>query len=349
MQLPRKTDQIYQLSLTEIAFILIFLLLLLLGWMIIKTEKEKEDALKQRNYALAKAAEISHDLGVLNEIQMERKQLQQALGEVRQVLTEKEIQNPDEILSELVKNAEVKRQNERLRMKVEDLNAQLTALQEIKDVMGKAVKQLGDQSIPGREQIVPYDEAAVKKEIFSALTFKSKIEKESNEKIDYRKEKEKALQYVNAMREFNKQRENKADLQELKKENQDLRAQLIWLQRKLNARGGRDYPPCWAEEQTGKPQYLFTVEIMENGFKIEPAWPSEREQDARRLPMIERLIAAEIQPIPAFKKRVQPLYLESKKKNCRHYVRLINRVEDLEKFNQHRYTIEAVFYKYEVR
>lgn len=57
----------------------------------------------------------------------------------------------------------------------------------------------------------------------------------------------------------------------LKKANADLRGQIAFLKARLDARGGRDYPPCWAEEMTGKVQFLFTIEILPEGLRLQPA------------------------------------------------------------------------------
>jgi hypothetical protein len=265
MQTRGRADQVYQLTLTELAFIVIFLILLLAGWMSVKTEREKEAAVRQREEALSRLAELAKDNGAAARLEHLHESLRRAEQDIRQLLAGQGIAHPDDIVSELVKKGRAEAENWRLQQRIEDLDAQLSALEEIR------------------------------------------------------------------------------------KENRDLRAQAAWMRNQLDARGGRDYPPCWVEENTGKPQYLFTIEIRDGGLRIDPAWPPERNGDARQLPGMDGLAGAGPLTIPVFRARVQALDEDSKTKNCRHYVRLVNRVGSLAAFNRQRYAVEEFFYKFEIR
>jgi hypothetical protein len=135
----------------------------------------------------------------------------------------------------------------------------------------------------------------------------------------------------------------------LKKENADLHGQVTYLRKRLDARGGRDYPPCWANEQTGKVEFLFTVDILSEGLRITPAWPDTRQADAAALPGVAKLTAPRPLSRAEFSASMQGIDRLSKTKECRHYVYLKNQVTDLESFNQSRYAIEDFFYKLELR
>jgi hypothetical protein len=119
------------------------------------------------------------------------------------------------------------------------------------------------------------------------------------------------------------------------------------LTNKINARGGRDYPPCWVD-QAGNIQYIFKIDIRDGGLLISKAWPPERETDARSLPT-EALLTGALQTIPVFRNRTYPLDKLCRQQNCRHYVILDNHVNTLDTFNKHRFAVEEFFYKYEIR
>lgn len=132
-------------------------------------------------------------------------------------------------------------------------------------------------------------------------------------------------------------------------ENSDLRGQVAFLKGKLEAQGGRDFPPCWAGEDTGRVEYLLAIEILPEGLKVSPAWPAKRKEIALALPGIEKLTVPKPHTLKEFNALMQGIDKLSKEKNCRHYVTIKNQVNDLELFNRYRYGIENYFYKFEVR
>ena len=118
-----KNDQVFQLSLTEIAFMLTFLLMLVLGMMVVALQREKgelisqlksEHLLEQQHAAFTQAKELIS------------KQLQ-GLG----------VTQPDEVISKLVQTAEAKSENERLKVLLEDKDAKLTSMIELEKVLEK--------------------------------------------------------------------------------------------------------------------------------------------------------------------------------------------------------------------
>jgi hypothetical protein len=338
-----RTDQVYQLTLTELAFIVIFLILLLTGWMIVKTEDEKTALLKQRDEALAELSGSGEKLARLEEL---HESLRQTEADIRRILVEERRGNPDELLSELVAKSRIVAQNRQLERRIEDLDAQLSALREIRSIVEEAANSAGGGEGKTQGEAVAGREAA-RAEILSALVFKRALEQASGKAVERRRERETAQTYAEALRERPTQPADAA--RRLARENEDLRGQMAWMQNRLAARGGRDYPPCWAEPGTGRPQYLLAIEIRDGGLKIEPAWPPERADEARRLPGVDSLAGAGTVSLSAFRARTQPLDADSRQKNCRHYVRLVNRVKNLDVFNRHRYAVEEFFYKFEAR
>jgi hypothetical protein len=344
MPAPGRSDRIYQLTLTELAFIVIFLILLLTGWMIVRTEDERAAALKQAEDARTKLAALSGD-GAVERLESREAALRRAEEDLRRLLAAAGGADPDALVSELVKKAAAEAENRRLKKRIEDLDAQLSALVEVKKIVEEAAT-----GIPGSAERSPHSgRESAAAELLSALEFKRSVEKEAGEPVGHGRERERAREYAGALQAIRAGADGAEGVQQLVRENRDLRARAAWMRGQLEARGGRDFPPCWAEEATGKPQYLFTIELRDGALRIEPAWPAERNADAEHTPGVAGLTGAGSLSIPAFRARVQALDADSKAKNCRHYVRLVNRVQNLATFNRLRYAVEEFFYKFEIR
>ncbi len=327
MPLPpvQKNDQVFQLSLTELAFTIIFLLLLLAGLILVKVSNARDRAQEE----LANSEEL------LEKVELERQEAAKVLEEIRTVLVESGVANPDDVISELQEKISQAAEREILRKQVEDLNAKLTSLTEFEKML---------------QEVSPKEEKDQAKEfVESALKFKAMVEENLGEEVEEGREAEKAKELAEALAQMQELGEDPETVLELAKEGKYLREQLAWHKRKLEARGGRDYPPCWADEATGKVQYLFKIDIREEGLALEPAWPPEREEEARALPGIETLLGEEVQALGSFRGRMKEIDAECREKNCRHYVILSNQVKDLDVFNKHRYGVEGHFYKYEER
>ncbi len=346
MPSPVRTDQVYPLSLTELAFIVIFLILLLTGWMILKTGEEKDAALIQRDEALARAAALAGAEEALERLENLDLSLRQSKAEILKIFVEKGAGNPNEMLTALVKKSEAEAENHLLKQRVEDLDARLSTLEEIREIVEVAANTAGGTE---RKSATPKDWDFAKADILAAVEFKRALEQVSGEPIAPHRERETAQGYAEAMRELRARHAEGRSGPELARENQDLRGQMAWMKQRLDARGGRDYPPCWVEPDTGKPRYLLTITIQESGLRVEPAWSPERNADAARLPGIENLAGAGTLSLAAFQARTRLLEADSRKNNCRHYVRLINRAKNLDTFNRYRYAVEEFFYKFEIR
>ncbi len=135
----------------------------------------------------------------------------------------------------------------------------------------------------------------------------------------------------------------------LRKENVDLRGQVAFLKKRLDARGGRDYPPCWADE-SGKVEFLFAIELRSDSVMVTPAWPVKREADAKALVGISTALA-EAHSYSRFPAAVQGILNWSKAQNpeCRHYVQLKSSIPDAVRSDRARLMVESYFYKVEVR
>ena len=133
------------------------------------------------------------------------------------------------------------------------------------------------------------------------------------------------------------------------KDNADLRGQIAFLKHRLDARGGRDFPPCWADE-TGKVQFLFALEAKSDSITIVPAWPESREASARALTGIAEALNGP-HSLHDFPSKIKTVFDWSKAQSpeCRHYVQLKSTISDAVQSDRARLMVENFFYKVEAR
>lgn len=317
----RKNDQVFQLSLTELAFILIFLLLLLSGWMI-GLEKGKRKELEE------KLSESSRDLdayiskvkameGRESELQLviDKAIAEKALAEktienaesviadLKDVANSKNI-NPDEIISNLQDCSRNKADSERLSRLIEDLESQITALEKVKNVI-ESTDAAGQSSL-------------AKKEVISALALKSEIEKQLKKPIDPGSEYDLASSCVSAI----------SSIDESAKLATNLRGQLSYVMRQLEQSKnpkGFGLPPCWLDE-AGKTQKLFDIEIADSGLIVSPGWPPDRAGDALKLPAAQEMTSVMSSvAIAKFRPDAEKILQWSKVQDpeCRHYASVV--------------------------
>lgn len=374
--MAQRNDQVFQLSLTEIAFTISFVLLLLLGYLVFREQTAKIAA----QSALAK---------VIN-TQQATQAMEVAKKELSAVLLGSGSVKPDEIITRLVAAEDVRVERDQLRQKVQDLDAKLTALTELRnklteiaktnqpditkqeldtalalqDQVRKAFDQesKSSQATPGTEGItseVPQNVAQtpmdamsrVRQAITTTGELKRQLKKQLDKDIPLGKEAQTVKDVVSAAKGFSELAGKNFNPDIIKKENSDLRGQLAFLKNKLDARGGRDYPPCWAD-QSGKAEFLFSIETKPNQIHVAPStWSPARTLDARELPGISEVLSGNPHTNDEFVKRVQEIFNWSKKQNpeCRHYVQLKSSISDAVQSDRVRLLIENYFYKLELR
>jgi hypothetical protein len=344
-------DTVFQLSLAEIAFTLVFILLLLLGWMYIHADEQYRDTLAQ--------------LQELREHEL-RPYAQDAFEAAREALKSELTQagvDADAVIERLTERAQVAAENAALRQRIDHLDAQLTALTEIKAILQQA----------SQNPTVGTTEAA----LTSALELRAKLEQkildpagqspaptrqisdndiaaEVTSALELRYQLERALQPLGITLPAGQEAawaKTLADAQwdrsTAARENADLRGRIAFLQDRLAARGGRDYPPCWADEHTGRVQFVFNVELHPDHLTLSPAWPAARELDALTLPGIDTLLAGP-HAYATFRERVQGIFQRSNTLQCRHYVQLKSRIPDAASSDRARLLVESFFYKVEL-
>jgi hypothetical protein len=133
MNTSKRGDQIFQLSLTEIAFTIAFILLLLLGHLVSRETKARMKAEEK----LAKVQELGA--------------AQKAFDETSRRLKEELIKagstTPDEAISRLVDKTEAATQRDRLLVQIKDLKAQISSLAEVKQMAADAAKEGGKKAV----------------------------------------------------------------------------------------------------------------------------------------------------------------------------------------------------------
>ena len=117
------------------------------------------------------------------------------------------------------------------------------------------------------------------------------------------------------------------------------------LLKQLDARtGGRDFPPCWAERDTGDIEYLFDIAINDEGLRLTSAAPQSRQHDYRLLPGTAELTARRLD-IDEFAVLARPVFRSSVRDNCRHFVRIHDYSTNGRNYKW-TLTIEDYFYKF---
>ena len=378
----QKNDQVFQLSLTEIAFTIAFLLLLLLGY-IIHTE-QKERAAAEAKLAKAQSAE----------------QATKAMDDARQTLAGQllgaGVTNPDETITRLIDAGTQRAENAKLQQQVEDLDAKLTALEALQKRLDKAkpsdqdaitrdevagalalqgqVRAAAAQDsaasasgqpnadTPGTPAVAAVAKAAsapplstkeavevVRRALGTHAEFRQQVKDKLGQSPPAGTERQAVRDVVDAARKYASTAKPGQDPQALKTENSDLRGQVAFLKNRLDARGGRDYPPCWADE-SGKVEFLFSIELRADSVVVTPAWPARREGAAKNLPGIDGALAGP-HSNQAFVSNIQGIFNWSKTQDpeCRHYVLLKSSIADAVQSDRARLMVENYFYKVEAR
>lgn len=360
--MSNKSDQIFQLSLTEIAFILVFILMFLLGSMVFMAQKENQD--------------LKESLKSLGNIEQKKMDLDNATKLLEETLAGNDISNPEEVIKNLVDTANAQEKFTKLMKLIEEQNTKITALSEIQKAIdarngqgdGALVQEQIEKALTLSKELKeqlqarlekPEDKAAledierVADKVKELVAGADKLEKSFKDDpllaaLPGERPEQKLENLVQVYREFDALKKDGSNPILVKKENSDLKGQIQFLKNRLEANGGMDFPPCWADAN-GKVQMLLTVELHENELHVSRAWPDSREADAKALPNISEVMATPIMGYPSFLRALKPIADLSRQLNCRHYVRIKNMIPDAVTSDRRRLSIEDYFYKVEVR
>lgn len=396
MAIAKRSDQVFQLSLTEIAFTIAFILLLLLGYLVMR-----ESMAKQRAEA---------ELAKVQALETAEKAVAAAVEQLKAGLDGAGAPNPDEVISKLVAEAPAAVERDRLLVKVRDLEAQVSALTEVKQMLAAAAKQaeeaelaervvtalavqaeaeraleaadkamqttqaepaalapVGGASVPSTSSGAARQKPAqppgerpatrrestrdeVRRSIEVAAAVDRALRQIGAEPLPSGNEPEAAAALVRAAETVRGLERAGKGVEAVLKENADLRGQMANIRTRLSGMGrGLDHPPCWADE-TGRIEYLFTVELRPGLIAVAPAWPARRGADAARLPGVQELLASPL-TFEKFRSGARPIFELSKRQDpeCRHFVIIKNSIDTRREADQARWTVEEFFYKLELR
>lgn len=348
--MKKPSDQVFQLSLTEIAFTLVFLLLLLLGYMVVAEESRRKKAEER----LAASESAQQATAAATTVRNEIRQHLTAAGAGHVDL--------DAMVTRLIAAERARSEQEQLRQQVRDLDAALTALTEVKATKVKdpdapaieiasalavqaVVKQeMNRQGLPGG---LPAE--FVREAVQVAKLTREAVAQAAEREVSTEELASEMAKVVEKARKYDLAASTAGSAESAKKETVDLRGQVAFLKKRLDARGGRDYPPCWADE-TGKVEFLFNIELRPDSVAITPGWPQKRDADAKALPGLDKALSdrhsfldfrGAVQGVSDWAKRQDP--------QCRHYVQLKSFISDAVQSDRARLMVEDIFYKVEAR
>ncbi len=155
---------------------------------------------------------------------------------------------------------------------------------------------------------------------------------------------------------LNEDNQEKITLAQCKSENSHLQEQvkLVDIRNKyLAKKAGFGYPPCWISS-AGKPQYIFGVDLLpDDKVVINKAWPNDREAEAEGMEPVQNVKPLLGKTIPInnflpYAEEILRISNNTKPSACRHYVKLRNHIPDRATGDKQRLRIEAYFYKLEL-
>jgi hypothetical protein len=354
----RTNDQVFAVSLSEIAFTLIFVLMLLLGFMLFSERQAKEKAESR----LAKTAEAEDAKAATQAMQLAEQQL-------RQILKEAGIVNPTALAQIIAKSGEAAAERDRLRREAVDMSAKLVALQELRSRVEQAGKNRS--------------EPIIGEEVEQAMELRREVEKMVEEPAVSTKARlttdqalERIKRSIAAMNELRLQAKQKLGMEVkpgeelktvqdvveragiaavpagknsiavMKSEIDKLRAQVAFYEKRDKLRG-LDHPPCWMDKDS-KIQYIFNVQTTPSGFVVTRGWPSDRESDAKASKGFEQMMASAGAPMSneRFSLGAKP-YLDfgkAQSPECRHFVYVSSTIENADRRDEARRVVSSYFY-----
>jgi hypothetical protein len=128
-----------------------------------------------------------------------------------------------------------------------------------------------------------------------------------------------------------------------------LQGRLKYTESQLQTLGrGTEKPACWADPETGKPEYIFDVALQSTSLLVRDNALPQRRDDEAKLP-IQQIRFGENTSLQQFRDETNPLFLWSEKEGCRFFVRVFDLTAPQEKYRYklHLRTVGERFYYYE--
>lgn len=141
------------------------------------------------------------------------------------------------------------------------------------------------------------------------------------------------------------------ECQVLKLEKERLKGQVANIQSRLSTLGrGTEMPACWANAQTGKPEYIFKVDLTPQGLLVHNKNIPHRSSEQSQLP-ISGIVFDQPVTRTAFRDQTSAIAEWSRANNCRFFVEVRDLTGDRDKdlYKSMLRAVEEHFYKLEVR
>ena len=346
--MSRKTDQVFNLSITEIWMVLAFILLLLTGWQVWRLTNEK-NSLEQK-------------VAGLNDLTDREKAIDEATIALKAKLKHLGIKNPDEVIAKLIDASKARDESERLKVLLTQKDEHLAALAPIDKALeesgskdkGEDAKRLVLETLMSYEQLKKLV-TDPSKDVKPTDVVKRVEELSATEaavrgalKTDSAPSTEQVQKLVKDATAYAAAEESGLNPVALQKANSDLKGQLQFLNNKLNRGKGGDLPPCWVDS-AGKPEMFLTVFLKDDNLTFEPAWPASRLPDAQALPGFDDLMANTSRGYDDFVRSTSAIKALGEKNECRYFVRLTSQIQSAPISDRRRIQVERNFYKIETR
>lgn len=209
----------------------------------------------------------------------------------------------DDLFQELVRS---KSQAEKINKLQADLEKRLSEVDELKVIKSTLENNASNKSI---------------KETFSELVADAQYTKELKESLNNTFIKDhSAKEIAEIINSSGKLTEVVTEKMNALVEIERLKGQLANVHTKLEAFGkGADWPACWADSTTGKPEYIFEIDLTSSGLVIHDRHVPSRVNDQKSLP-ISTINFDKNLTQRDFLAQTLPLFQWSKQHNCRFYV-----------------------------
>jgi hypothetical protein len=144
---------------------------------------------------------------------------------------------------------------------------------------------------------------------------------------------------------------NVIECQALRVESERLKGQVANIQGRMSSMGrGTEMPACWASPGTGRPEYIFQVDLTSAGLVVHDQKVPHREAEQAQLPISEIQFETPLSR-EAFSSQTNGILEWSRNNNCRFFVLVKDMTgsSDKDHYKGMLSALEAKFYKLEVR
>ena len=255
------------------------------------------------------------------------------------------------------KNSEIKRIEEEVKRKEEQIKI-IADYPSLADALEQIYSELNQNSFEDafREIVLIKEQASTLKKENETLNRQLGESKKFKELV---KNSEMSPQIINDIIETAKNIEkeigNRSDKITLKdvpdiirssgKEIKNSKDRIKYIQRQCR---GTEKPACWVDTASGKAEYIFQIALASEGVILHDNKLSHRVEEQKELPIgqipFHKLLSAD-----QFRHCTRDLFQWSEKKDCRFFVKVIDKTQYDEKkiYKKRLRTVEEHFYKYE--